>query len=232
MVRDGLFVKVISIPKSFYVSWRLAGLKNAFKLPVMVRFNTVLNALGGRIVFMHQPVKIATLSVGFASSGISDKGRSRSILEIQEGGVVELCGKVSFGHGAKLIVGPKGTLSLAPNISGSAENTIICFNRVSIGKEAALGWYSMIMDNDFHSVEDTVSGIVSPSSAEILIGDRCWLGTKSMVMKGAVIPNGCILAAGSTATKKYHTENTLLAGIPAAEKKANITKSTKGDILL
>ena len=229
MVRDGLIVKLLSIPKSFYVSWRLAGFKKAFSLPVWVRYNTVLNALGGVVRFGNDSATFASLSIGFASSGISDKKNSRSLLEINKGGVVTVSGKVTFGHGTKLIVGPKGRLNIEDGVSATAEGTIICYNKISIGAHSALAWYSMIMDTDFHSVEDTLSGEINAASAKIIIGERCWIGTRSIVLKGTVIPDGCILGANSTACSQFHEENTLLAGSPAVEKKHNITKSTKGD---
>jgi acetyltransferase-like isoleucine patch superfamily enzyme len=36
-----------------------------------------------------------------------------------------------------------------------------------------------------------------------------------MVLKGAVIPNGCVVAAGSVVTKRFEEENSLIAGTPA-----------------
>lgn len=42
-----LIEKIISVPKSFYVSLRLCGLKSAFHLPVLVRYNTVIYSLVG-----------------------------------------------------------------------------------------------------------------------------------------------------------------------------------------
>lgn len=39
----------LSLPKSFYVCARLCGLKKAIKLPVLVRYNTVLRRLDGSV---------------------------------------------------------------------------------------------------------------------------------------------------------------------------------------
>ena len=40
---------ILSIPKSFYVSSKYFSLKDAVKLPIMVRYNTVLLGLKGKI---------------------------------------------------------------------------------------------------------------------------------------------------------------------------------------
>ena len=41
---------VVSLPKSFYASWRLCSFKHAFKLPVMCRYNVRLLNLRGALV--------------------------------------------------------------------------------------------------------------------------------------------------------------------------------------
>lgn len=41
---------IFSIPKSFYVSLKYFPFKEAIKLPIMVRYNTVLLGLNGKIV--------------------------------------------------------------------------------------------------------------------------------------------------------------------------------------
>lgn len=41
---------ILSIPKSFYVSLKYFSLKDAVKLPIMVRYNTVLLGLKGKII--------------------------------------------------------------------------------------------------------------------------------------------------------------------------------------
>lgn len=48
-MRINTFDKLLSIPKSFYVSLRLCGLKRAFELPILVRFNCKLAKLNGRV---------------------------------------------------------------------------------------------------------------------------------------------------------------------------------------
>lgn len=230
MKKDNRWVRLLSIPKSFYVSWRLTDFKTALKLPVRVKYNSILASLKGKLRIMDTPLSGGLLYIGFYSSGISDKRYSRALLEID--GEIIIDGLVQFGQGTKLIVGPSGRLCLGKGFSSTAEGTFICYKEITIGHDTAAAWYAMVMDTDFHSVENTQTGQVYPASSKIQIGEHCWLGTRSVTLKGSVIPNGCILAANSTATKVFTNKDTLLAGCPAIEKKHNVTKSTKGDILL
>ena len=45
-----LLQKILSIPKSLYVSTKLCGFKKGIKLPVLVRYNTILRDISGRVI--------------------------------------------------------------------------------------------------------------------------------------------------------------------------------------
>jgi len=53
-----------------------------------------------------------------------------------------------------------------------------------------------------------------PIRKPIKIGNGCWVGTKSTILPGVTIGDGCIIAAGSIVTKDCQP-NGLYAGIPA-----------------
>lgn len=218
--------RFFSIPKSYYVSGKLIGWKHAHKLPVCVRFNTLLRDLSGKIV-CECPLFPKMLQIGFGNVGIYDKQYSRSILEIK--GTLVLQGKAGFGHGSKMSIGPKGKLTVGKNVSNTAQGTIICFNKINIEDNCAISWETLITDTDFHSVEDTETHRISPAYGEIHISKGVWVGTRSVILKNSFIPEGCIVAANSTICKRYTEKNTLLAGNPAIIKKTHVRKSTIGD---
>ena len=112
------FVKLLSIPKSFYVSGRLVGWKYAYKLPVMVRYNSVLNNLSGKVIIKDVPIKSRMLSIGFSSTGILDKKYCRSILEISGTMIIE--GTVTFGQGTKISIAKSGSLYLGDGFSSTS----------------------------------------------------------------------------------------------------------------
>ena len=221
------FVKLLSIPKSFYVSGKLVGWKYAYKLPVMVRYNSVLNNLSGKVIIKDVPIKSRMLSIGFSSTGIFDKKYCRSILEIA--GTFIIDGTVTFGQGTKISIAKSGSLYLGDGFSSTSGGVLICVNNIHIGKGTAVAWDAMIMDTDWHSTMNPLTKEIHQAAGSIFIGENCWIGTRCVVLKNTYLPNGCILAANSTANKDYSTPNTLIAGTPAIEKKHNITKSTLGD---
>ena len=78
------------------------------------------------------------------------------------------------------------------------------------------------MDTDFHNTINLETGKISMINKPIIIGDRVWLGMRSVVLKGSNIPNGSIVAANSLVNKSYDIENCLLAGNPAEIRKMNV----------
>lgn len=48
----------------------------------------------------------------------------------------------------------------------------------------------------------------------IHIKDRCWIGTRSVILPGVTVGEGCVIAAGSVVTRNCEP-NGLYAGVPA-----------------
>ena len=165
--------------------------------------------------------KTALLRVGFGKVGIFDNRYERSILQID--GEIHLNGKCSLGQGARLCVTEKRTLTFGDNYNNTAAGNIICTKRISFGDDVLVSWNTTIMDTDWHRVENVITKEIIDKSREITIGNNVWIGMGASILKGSVIPNGCIVAAEAVITKTFKNENTLLAGNPAVEKKHGVT---------
>ena len=161
------------------------------------------------------------LRVGFGSVGIYDKKYSRTILTIK--GTVVLNGRAALGHGSVLSVQKNATVTFGDNFCNTAEGKIVCKKSITFGDNVLTSWETLIMDTDWHSIQNTQSGEVYPCSAEIVIGSNVWICTRSIVLKGAVIPDGCIVGANTLCTKKFTEDNTIIAGNPANVRKKNVT---------
>lgn len=90
--------------------------------------------------------------------------------------------------------------------------TSICAKQlVRIGENCAIGNYSLIMDTDFHAVEDHLQpGISRP----VMIHDHVWIGARVTVLKGVTIGCGAVVAAGAVVTKDV-PPYTVVGGVPA-----------------
>lgn len=212
--------KILSIPKSFWVSMHFFTFKDAIKLPVLVRYNTKIQSLRGTIIINSGGVKTAMLRIGFGEVGIYDKKYSRTILTLK--GTVVLNGKVNLGHGSVLSVQKDAVVTFGNNFTNTAEGKIVCKKRITFGENVLTSWETLIMDTDWHSVMNTKTGDVFPQTEEIVIGDNVWICTKSVILKGSKIPNCCIVGANTLCSKKFSEQEVLIAGNPAKVCKNNV----------
>ena len=167
------------------------------------------------------------LQIGFGQVGVFDKKYQRSILQID--GTVHLLegkdmmGKYIFGHGCRICVMKDGHLYIGAHFSNTAEMTIICSKEIRFGEKVTTSWNTLVMDTDFHQVVNLETGHHYPVQKSIVIGDHVWLCTRSVILKGAHIPNGCIVGAGAVVNKRFTEENIVLAGNPAMCRKNAVT---------
>ena len=213
--------KIISIPKSFYVSYRLTGFRMSLKLPILVRFNTVVKSLKGRVIFDDCEPFMGILQVGFSGVGIIDEKYQRPLIEIN--GEIHLKGKAYFGYGAKLSIGGGGILRIGDGLLNNAGMTLICFNQISIGHNVLVSWDTTVMDTDFHQQYDLIKGIVKATTGEISIGNNCWICYGATVLKNTHIADGVIVSAKSLVKGTHDEDNSVIGGVPAKTIKHNVT---------
>lgn len=214
------FEKIISIPKSLYVSFRLFPFQNAWRMPILVRYNCKLQSLHG-IININGGVKTAILQIGFGHVGVFDKTYERSIIEIN--GRIELKGETHFGHGSRICVTRNGILRIGKHFSNTAMMTIICDEKIEIGDDVTVSWNTLVMDTDWHTTLNTLTNETRPHKGAIRIDNKVWLCTRCVILKGSSIAEGCIIGANAVICGRFSTPHSLIAGNPATERKHNIT---------
>lgn len=205
--------------KTIYFNFKYFPFSQALRMPVIVSRKVYLLSVRGEIVF-NCPVTMGLVQIGFGNIGIFDKKKSRTIWEVN--GRIIFKGKANIGHGSKISVGKEGILTLGENFTISAESTIVAFSEVQFGNNCLLSWDILVMDTDFHKVMDE-SGVIINNPRPILMGDRVWIGCRSLILKGAVIPDNCIIGANSTVSKPLEKKGCLYVGSPAKIVKENVT---------
>ncbi len=216
------FEYIFSLPLSVYCNMRLLPVRQAIKLPILVRYNTKLNSLRGGVTLISDRIRPGLIKVGFNKVGVYDIKYERSILEID--GNMTIKGSAIFGQGARICILKGGNLLIGEKFLNNAAMTIICEKSIVIGDNVLTSWNTLVMDTDFHNVVDTSTGIVNNRAKEIFIGNNVWIGTRAVVLKGTRIQNGCVVGAMSLVSGKYNKSECLIAGNPAIIKKEHITK--------
>ncbi|WP_184547394.1 acyltransferase [Mucilaginibacter sp. FT3.2] len=205
--------------KSIIFNFKYFPFKTAIKLPVLISRNIFLHKMQGRVI-INAPIKTALIQIGYGKIGISDFKRSRGIWEVY--GDVVFNGRAFIMHGCKLNVGKDAQLIFGDQFEMSTECAIVAQKKIEIGNHSGISWESLVMDSDFHHIADE-NGVVFNHPKEIIIGNNVWVGCRCTILKGAVIPDGSIVAAGSLVTKKLSGEKSIFGGNPIKVLKSNVS---------
>ncbi|OJW17000.1 acyltransferase [Mucilaginibacter sp. 44-25] len=212
------FVTRINL-KTIRFNFKYFPLKTAIKFPVLISNNVFLHQMKGRVI-INGPIRTALVQIGYGKIGIADFKRSRAIWEVH--GDVIFNGRAFIMHGCKLNVSKGAQLIFGNDFNMSTECAIVAAKKIEIGNHSGISWESLVMDTDFHHIADE-TGTVFNHPKEIIIGDNVWVACKCTILKGAVIPNGCVVAANSMITKPLAGENNIFGGNPLRVLKSGIS---------
>lgn len=110
--------------------------------------------------------------------------------------------------------GGKITIGAETGISGS---TIYAMDSITIGNRVNIGGNCKIIDNDFHPLQGSKRHPQSPEDIKkrpIVIGDDCFIGANSILLKGTILGKNCVVGAGSVVHGTW-PDNSIIAGNPA-----------------
>jgi hypothetical protein len=136
-------------------------------------------------------------------------------LEIHEGGILAnlnwVTGFPAGGRGHFAADAERDpSLIIKRHAAVTNRHLIDCTDRVTIGEFTTVaGWRSQIVT---HAIDLRAS---TQSAAPVTIGRYCFLGTGVILLKGANLPDYCVLAAGSVLAKPMSAMSTLYSGVPA-----------------
>ena len=98
---------------------------------------------------------------------------------------------------------------------------------VNIGDNVYLARDILIRASDGHTLIDKQTNKPLNPPRNVIIEDNCWIGSRSVLLKGSHIPKNSIVGACSLVTKSFDEENVVIAGSPAKILKHNVTWDTR-----
>lgn len=93
---------------------------------------------------------------------------------------------------------------------------IDCTDKVEIGDYTSVGGYGTQILSHSTSLKDN-----DQACAPIIIGHHCFVGTRSIILPGSILPDQSVLGAGAVLNKKLDEPMSLYAGVPAKFIKKN-----------
>lgn len=89
---------------------------------------------------------------------------------------------------------------------------------IEIGDENMIGPDVYITDSNHQFGTELGPKQMPMSVGQVIIGNRCWIGAKAVILKDVTLGDGCVVAAGSVVTKPV-AAGVVVAGVPARRMK-------------
>lgn len=202
----------LNVWKTVYLNFKTQRFSDAIKFPILVYGKLKILWCSGKII-LEGPITKGRFKIGYNSDKFS----------AQKGGaMLNLTGKI-ISHGlfacsVDCLIEVNGTLELEDCSYFGNMSKVRCHSYIKFGKGSRIATECQVFDTNFHYTRNIHTGEVHRKSGKIVIGDYCWIGNRSSLMKGTVLPDYSIVAGNSLCNRDYSVEAPvapLIGGIPA-----------------
>jgi acetyltransferase-like isoleucine patch superfamily enzyme len=87
---------------------------------------------------------------------------------------------------------------------------------VEIGDRNMFGPDVYITDSNHQVHDDVGPGELPMNRGTVVIGNRCWIGARAVILKGVQLGDGCVVGAGAVVTRSVEP-GAVVAGVPARQ---------------
>lgn len=137
--------------------------------------------------------------------------RLETRLLVEKGGKLTIGGHVTIGYGADIEVLDNAELEFKGGTGTNIATTIICGEKIVIGKDVQIGRHVTIRDNNGNHYINR-SGY--KNCRPVIIGDKVWLCEGCTIMPGVKIGDGAIIGAHAFVTSNVPA-HAMVSGNPA-----------------
>lgn len=217
-IRD-ILIWLYSIP----INYKIFPKEIAKKLPLRVHYRVKCVGLYKNCIEIHnENIYKGMIQIGLPKPADSHYDGNKSTLSFEtDNSKIIFLGRADFLESVKLRVYEKGVLTIGDGFFSNSNVSINCSKAITIGSMAQLGWDVEMIDTDGHDILTLDGEKINPDK-EIVIGDNVWIGARTSILKGTVIPNDCVIGYGSIVSKKLDEANAIYAGISAKKIKNGI----------
>jgi len=221
------FYYSINWVKTLYFNFKKFPFSIALKLPVYFYGSVKLKNISGKVIF-KAPIKSGMIGFGQPYELIT---RSKGTAEFSLEGKMILNGHVQFGKDYLIHVAQNATLEMGNMSSLGHSGKIMCYDKITFGDFARIGYESQLLDSTAHQMINTVSGEIYPLTAPIRLGNYNYISNRVTILSKTITSDYCTIASNTLCNKDYTSlgENILIGGIPAKLIKKNISRDWEGE---
>lgn len=133
--------------------------------------------------------------------GLIERISPNVVIEVNRGGKIIFGEKVRIHSGCKLKSRGGSILEIGSNVRINYNCMLICHKKIHIGSGTEFGPNVLVYDHD----HDYKAGLKNDKfvTGDVAIGENCWIGANTVILKGSVIGDNCVVAAGSVISGVY-----------------------------
>lgn len=205
-----------------YFNIRYLPFSQAFRLPIIFLRRAKINMGKNAKIILDKSVK-GRVKIGDYQLSFSHGKEFTTITNW--GKIIFHGGNIRIQAGSIWFV--LGEVHLGSDIMFGTNSKLSCYNRVDVFNTCRIAHEVQIMDCDFHYLRDRISGQIKPISSPIRIGSCCWIGNRTSVMGGTILPDFTIVGSNSLINRDYSKiieSYSLIVGSPAKLIRENVER--------
>ena len=219
--------------RPFYTLWfnfRYLPFSIARKLPIIFFPHAFAKVEKGAKIIIGDEILNHKSSKVYIGEDVRDFAHFSEKTYLHIAGTIVFNGKMRILRGA--FIDAWGTINFGDNVLICSLARIRSYNNVVIGNHVRIAHESQIFDTNFHYVTDAETMEYRPMSKPVIIGDYVWVGNRSTINTGGVVPSHTIVASNSLVNKDMSDIKpyTLIGGMPCKILKEGITRIWDGTV--
>jgi len=117
-------------------------------------------------------------------------------------GTLKIGNSFFIGKYTEIVIAKNASLEIGDHVGIGSPCCIGCEEKITIGNHVMIAEFTTIRDNNHGIAKEQTIDSQKNSSAPISIGNDVWIGAGCVILKGAVIPDGCVIGAHSMVLQK------------------------------
>lgn len=203
---------------TFRLNYNAGGWKAVWRMPIRV-YGSLKVRLRGKILLPSDAGKNMLVIQSDHEDYTASSGRA----ELNILGTWKLNGSLRIGPDSCIAIDKGALLETGADTYLGRDTQIHCYHHISIGNRVFAG-EMYVCDSTVHRI--LLDGSPKPLNGEVFIGDGAYLGFRTILLKGTVIPPESVVGSGSVCTSDYTeggAEKLLICGNPAVVKTQAVT---------
>lgn len=139
-------------------------------------------------------------------------------ITLDKGGKLTIGKMFKMRDGAKIRVRNGAECNIGDRSSLSSNSIITCLDKIDIGSNVQISPNVFIYDHDHDFRTEGGINARKYKTAPIVIGDNCWIGCNTVILRGTKLGKNCVVGAGCVLKGEYPD------GVVIVQKRENIVR--------